>query len=436
MNYEEFFTRFYHNGSGYLNYKDEHQDTSKFHIGCSFTKKKKCFCSSVNNPNEDKISKFLLGLYNGEYDINVTGTKIQIHSSKAQGESSMKELIREQINQTNYRQMKEYNKHANESYLNLSDYREIEKSINEDKKICEKCGASLYGDNYHKGWKNENGDYVLLCFMCNKKYFAGANEIKYDVKRDEYPNRQQTYSYTPSYHTPISNTVIPPFKTDNNINHRNINFQVINTAKVDDQSKRKDVSEFVCSIAKCGKNGRKSDFAQCTNCSKYYHPGCIDPSLILKYVNRFEWWCYQCMRCCQCFNNDSDVIKCSTCNRGFHQSCYKMLQVGVKMYCADCILCKNCQKILPSLTIHNQNEMLMMVKGYRVCEECWTYYYKNSHYCPNCLQIYKQQNDQLKIYCNKCLNSYHIECENITPEELNEMKKKKNAFTCSNCKQK
>jgi len=54
---------------------------------------------------------------------------------------------------TTLKQYEEYN-------LSLSDFREIEKSINgkvkynlDDKKTCENCKTMIYENNFHKGWK-------------------------------------------------------------------------------------------------------------------------------------------------------------------------------------------------------------------------------------------------------------------------------------------
>ena len=51
----------------------------------------------------------------------------------------------------------------------------------------------------------------------------------------------------------------------------------------------------------------------------------------------------------------------------------KFTKINNKPVCIDCASCKNCNKVLPLLTINNQNEFLV-VKGYRVCDECWKYY--------------------------------------------------------------
>ena len=34
-------------------------------------------------------------------------------------------------------------------------------------------------------FQNENGDFVLLCPSCSKKYFNGALEIKFEMKKSE-----------------------------------------------------------------------------------------------------------------------------------------------------------------------------------------------------------------------------------------------------------
>lgn len=74
------------------------------------------------------------------------------------------------------------------------------------------------------------------------------------------------------------------------------------------------------------------------------------------------------------------------------------------------------------------------------------------------MKIYKQQNEQPKIYCSKCLHGnikfklffknnlkkltqiiipkieYHAECENINSDEVKEKSKSKFGYTCSICK--
>ena len=133
---------------------------------------------------------------------------------------------------TNYKQMKRFKRNINELSLTVNDYKDIEKSINEDKKVCEKCGANLFGENYHKGWKNESGDYVLLCYACSKKYFAGANEVKYETKRDGYSTTSDQRGYSTTHYQGSTPGMIPPFKTDLGMSqiHRNVNFKVTNTA--------------------------------------------------------------------------------------------------------------------------------------------------------------------------------------------------------------
>lgn len=91
----------------------------------------------------------------------------------------------ERIKNLNYSDMKKYFKNYDDYALTLTEYKEIEKNINEDKKICENCKTNIYENNYHKGWKNETGEYVLLCPICSRKYFNGALEIKFENKRND-----------------------------------------------------------------------------------------------------------------------------------------------------------------------------------------------------------------------------------------------------------
>lgn len=179
-------------------------------------------------------------------------------------------------------------------------------------------------------------------------------------------------------------------------------FAVINTSDFLN-NKRDRESDICCASKKCGKIGRKTDFINCYKCDKNYHAFCLEPPMLLKFINRFKWLCPGCKVCTTCGVNDGKLIRCNTCDRNFHDGkCMNITQIFGKTYCSDCICCKNCQKNLPIITQSNQNDFLS-IKGYRVCDECWKYY-KNKHYCPKCLKIYKQQNDSYKIYCSRCLN--------------------------------
>lgn len=39
-----------------------------------------------------------------------------------------------------------------------------------------------------------------------------------------------------------------------------------------------------------------------------------------------------------------------------------------------------------------------------------------------------------KIYCKKCLNFYHADCEDLTADEVREISKTKYDYTCTLCK--
>lgn len=245
MNYLSFFTRFYHNNTGYLTNSDKSYISSLnknkrkvfFHSCCPYTNKQRCSCT-LCEPSQSDIERcdFIQALYNGQIDFDFSDSKIKISKKKTKKEKD--KMLQEHLKLMDFHHMNEYQRKNNEEVLNFSDYREIEKSINEDKKVCEKCGCGLDGDNYHKGWKNENGDYVLLCNSCSKKYFDGANEIKYDSRRDDYPNMNNNMNninnpriLNTSFGMNIS---VPPFRAaipSDNMGPKTINFQVINSSQ-------------------------------------------------------------------------------------------------------------------------------------------------------------------------------------------------------------
>ena len=57
-------------------------------------------------------------------------------------------------------------------------------------------------------------------------------------------------------------------------------------------------------------------------------------------------------------------------------------EINNKNYCADCIKCKNCSKKLSIIMNSNQNDVLM-IKTFRVCEECWKFYKNVKNVCLN-----------------------------------------------------
>jgi len=247
MSYTEYFTRYFKNNSGYLEIPDkilkENSDSrknserlNKFHISCSYTKRKKCFCDLGSTKIESNLTKFIKALYNGEYDIDISGPKINIIDNKKQNYKKI--IINEQIKNTSFKNMKKFSNMVEEKILNYNDLREVEKKINEEKKICQKCGTIIYGDSEHKGWKNENGEYILFCDTCLRKYHNGANEIRYEShNKDDYGyNRNNTYyngggnmgsnGYIPPFRVQLNNNGIPNF---NQHSGGRPNFQIISS---------------------------------------------------------------------------------------------------------------------------------------------------------------------------------------------------------------
>ena len=230
--YKEYFTRYFHNNTGTLGplqksdliskkllSKKRKNEKNNFHTSCQFTKKKKCWCSFYNDPIEKNLSSFINKLHNGEIDVDITGEYLKFKNNeeflkKKENKKREKDIINEQIKIINFNDVnKEYFMKLNEKNLLIKDYKEIERKINEDKKKCQKCGNSLNGEEPRKGWKNEYGEYILLCSSCVKKYYEGAHEVRYDSHSNDsqinynhnYSNNNQFYNQT--YYNNINNNM-------------------------------------------------------------------------------------------------------------------------------------------------------------------------------------------------------------------------------------
>lgn len=166
-----------------------------FHIDCKYSRKKICHCKfydSCNNTNSNKnaieFSDFLISLVNDKIDIETdSGNKINFSKKdKFIKYNEMKtNFYSERVKNINFDKSKECIKNFDQINLNYTDYRDIERKINEDKKICENCKTNIYENNFHRGWRNETGEYALLCSNCHKKYFNGALDMKFDNRRED-----------------------------------------------------------------------------------------------------------------------------------------------------------------------------------------------------------------------------------------------------------
>jgi hypothetical protein len=175
--------------------KKTHTEIKNFHLDCKYTKKKICTCKvSESCQNDKEFSNFLIALINDEIDIKYDKqdpkSKISFCLKNEEVRKYQKDRAEkidiERLKNVEWNRTKYFMRNLDETKLLMSsDYKEIEKSINDDKKICENCKTNIYENNYHKGWKNESGEFVLLCALCSKKYFNGALEIKFDSYRKE-----------------------------------------------------------------------------------------------------------------------------------------------------------------------------------------------------------------------------------------------------------
>ena len=233
LTYKEYFTRYYHNNNGSLGSfqksdlisnkkllsKKRKKEKNNFHTCCPYTKKKKCWCNFFIDPLEKNLNSFINKLHNGKIDIDISGDNLKIVKNesflkKKENKKKEKDIINEKIKIINFNDVnKDYFMKLNEKNLFIKDYKEIERKINEDKKKCQKCGCSLNGEEPRKGWKNELGEYTLLCNYCVKKYYDGAHEVRYDsYSNDNQINYNHGYSmnnqsYNQNYYNNINNNI-------------------------------------------------------------------------------------------------------------------------------------------------------------------------------------------------------------------------------------
>lgn len=167
-----------------------------FHVDCKFTKKKICHCKNYNfsksslRKKEGNLSSFINDLAFDNIEISTNNLNKKVRFERKFNHAQKKcQMEMERMRQVNYKDIKKYLKKFDENNLSLNEYEEIEKNINEDRKICENCKALIYENTYHKAWKNENGEHVLLCPLCSKKYLSGALEIKFE-RNEMIPNNQ------------------------------------------------------------------------------------------------------------------------------------------------------------------------------------------------------------------------------------------------------
>jgi hypothetical protein len=181
----------------------EDSDSKVFHSDCKFSRKKVCSCkfNQHTNQQENDFSNFVLDLVNKKVTISDKNKTITITKPQEidKYKSERSKLSLEKLKTVEYSKIKDFIKFEEERSLTYSDYKEIERSINEDKKICENCKTNIYENNFHKGWKNEAGDYILLCPTCSKKYFNGALEVKFEnsMRREEMVSVSKSFQSAP-----------------------------------------------------------------------------------------------------------------------------------------------------------------------------------------------------------------------------------------------
>jgi hypothetical protein len=188
FNFIQKFSQSYNQGKETGTENKNSNNSTSFHIDCKYSKKKICYCKFYLNSdykilkNDNDFSNFLIDLINDDIVLDESNKKINFVKKNKQVKfyDAHKEIDKERVKNVEISKIKSFLKKEEDINLSNADFKEIEKSINDDKKICENCKTNIYENNYHKGWKNEAGEFILLCPTCSKKYFSGALEIKFD----------------------------------------------------------------------------------------------------------------------------------------------------------------------------------------------------------------------------------------------------------------
>lgn len=224
MCYNEFFARFYHNNNGSVcplttkHFKSQRKSAKKhnFHTCCPLTKKRVCYCRFSDSKRENDLNEFLDRLLNDEIDLDVSGKYLKIkrnqnYVKKKKEEEDMQSLIYEQMKTTNFNEFtNKYSIKLDDKILKLKDYKNIEKKMKEDKQVCVQCGGEL-----HEGtFKNNEKGQSTLCATCMKKFYAGANEVRYDQKINLDPHLNSNLVVGVNGYNSINNKLPGNYLTD------------------------------------------------------------------------------------------------------------------------------------------------------------------------------------------------------------------------------
>ncbi|CAM0139198.1 hypothetical protein VKS41_002402 [Umbelopsis sp. WA50703] len=198
---------------------------------------------------------------------------------------------------------------------------------------------------------------------------------------------------------------------------------------------------------------------KCTNCNKKYHPACahIKTPRQIAAVESYPWLCPDCKICCVCqtVGDESTLMICDDCDRGWHTNCCKPKVDEVPegaWRCPLCALCHSCggkeiknenkqkhpyQHAVAPATEHYKYPVYLATYC-KVCDDN----FENDRFCPVCLKTYSEDEDEEKedenndmVACDNCDYWVHVDCdEALTPERYQKLCENENEkYNCPLC---
>ena len=145
-----------------------------FHLDCKFSKKKVCSCVfRQEHCLQRDLSRLISFISSNDVLYDLKNNKI-IYKNTNETKNYKLKVIEERIMNTPLPSLKEIvNDFEGDNFSSL-ELKEVYRLIEKDKKKCEFCTILIQDNNSFKGWKNDDGEYVLLCANCNKKFIDGT----------------------------------------------------------------------------------------------------------------------------------------------------------------------------------------------------------------------------------------------------------------------
>lgn len=167
-----------------------------FHLDCKFSKKKVCSCVFRQEYTMQKeLSQIISVISSDDTFFDVKNNKIIYKNANEIKNYSLK-VLEERILNTPLQSLKEIIQEFEGDNFSSLELKEVYRLIEKDKKKCEFCNILIQDNNSFKGWKNDSGEYVLLCATCNKKYLDGTLDKEDDEESTDFRKNNSNTNFS------------------------------------------------------------------------------------------------------------------------------------------------------------------------------------------------------------------------------------------------